>query len=108
MYVIAEVADGVEVVQKAETLRPDLIVLDLGLPNLDGIAAIRQIQLQGCHCKILILTNEASDDIVEEAFRLGALGYVLKTDAVDLAIAIDCVLRGEQFVSGQVAKILNK
>ena len=100
MQVVCEVSDGLEAVQKAEELKPDLILLDIGLPTLNGIEAARQIRKLAPESKILFLSQESSADVVQEALNLGALGYVVKADARrDLSDAVEAVLLGEQFVS---------
>ena len=100
LQVICEVSDGLEVVQKAEELQPDLIVLDIGLPKLNGIEAARQIRKLAPESKILFLSQESSADVVQEALDLGALGYVVKANAgTELLAAVQAVLRGKQFVS---------
>ena len=100
-----EVSDGLEAVQKAEELRPDLILLDIGMPTLNGIEAARRIRKLSPESKILFVSQESSADIVQEAFRLGALGYVAKTDAgSELLTAVNAVLRGETFASSGLAE----
>ena len=97
--VIGEVSDGLEAVQKAEELQPDVLLLDLGLPTLNGIQAARRIRECAPNTKILFLTENSSADIVEEALRTGAQGYIFKRDAGhELLIALDAILRGETFV----------
>jgi DNA-binding NarL/FixJ family response regulator len=99
LQVICEVSDGLEAVQKAEELQPDLIVLDIGLPTLNGLEAARRILKFSPECKILFVTQESSVDVTEEAFRLGALGYVVKTHAgSELLAAVEAVCQGRQFV----------
>ena len=96
---IPAVTDGLEGVREAERLQPDLILLDIGLPKLNGIEAARQIRKLSPHSKIIFVSQEFSDDIVQEAFNLGASGYVVKTDAgSELLGAVKAVLRGERFV----------
>jgi len=98
--VIGEASDGLEAVQKSEGLRPDLVILDLGLPGLNGIEAARQIRQCSPKAKILIVSQESSPDIAREAFENGVLGYVVKGYAgSELLPAVDSVLRGCQFVS---------
>jgi DNA-binding NarL/FixJ family response regulator len=98
--VIAEAADGSEVIQKAEELKPDLIVLDIGLPKLNGIEAARQIRQLSPSSKIIFLSQNNDLDVVRAALGAGGLGYVYKTDArSDLLPAIQAVLLGKQFVS---------
>ena len=99
LQIVGEVSDGLEAVQKAEELQPDLIVLDIGLPSLHGIQAARRIRMLSPESKILFLSQESSANMVQEALGTGAHGYVLKTDAgSELLEAVDAVLRGEQFV----------
>jgi DNA-binding NarL/FixJ family response regulator len=101
--VIAEASDGSEAVQKAEDLKPDLIVLDVGLPNLNGIEAARKIRQLSPSSKIIFLSQNSDLDVVWAALGTGALGYVRKTDARrELLPAMDAVLRGKQFVSSSL------
>ena len=101
--IIAEVSDGSETVQKAEDLKPDLIVLDIGLPKLSGIEAARQIRQLSPSSKIVFLSLNNDLELVRAALSTGALGYVLKTDArSELLPAVDAVLRGKQFVSSSL------
>jgi CheY-like chemotaxis protein len=105
LNVVGEVSDGVEAIRKAEELRPDLILLDIGLPTLNGIEAARQIRRFVQECKIVFLSQESSGDVVQEAFRLGAMGYVVKMDArSDLLTAVSAVPRGETFASSRLAE----
>jgi DNA-binding NarL/FixJ family response regulator len=100
LEVVSGASDGLEAVRKAEELQPDLIVLDIGLPKLNGIEAARRIRKLVPKSKILFLTQESSDDVVREAFSVGARGYVVKIDAgSDLLPAVESVLRGRSFVS---------
>ena len=99
MQVIGEASDGFEAVNQAEELQPDLILLDVGLPTLNGVEAARRIRKLSPESKILFVSQESSAAVVREALAEGAKGYVLKTDARrDLLTAVDAVLRGEQFV----------
>ena len=99
LQVIGEVIDGLEAVERAEQVQPDLIVLDIGLPSLNGIEAARQIRKVSPKSKILFVSQESSTDVVQEALGTGARGYVVKTDAGgELLEAVDAVLRGGQFV----------
>lgn len=106
LRIICEVADGLEAVQKVEELQPDLIILDIGLPTLNGIEAARQIRKRAPESKIIFLSQESSPEIVQEALTLGALGYVAKTRArSDLSHAVEAAIRGNQFVSGTITNI---
>ncbi|MGZ5172473.1 MAG: response regulator [Burkholderiales bacterium] len=97
--VIGEAVDGMQAVQKAEELQPDLILLDLSLPKLNGMEALRRIRKLSPHSKLVILSQDSAPEIVREALRLGAVGYLLKSDATDLPQALDAVLKGTVFVS---------
>jgi DNA-binding NarL/FixJ family response regulator len=100
LQVICEVSDGLEAVQKAEELQPDLILLDMCLPALNGIEVARRLRELAPKSKIIFLSQETSPDFVQHALVLGALGYVFKTHAEgDLLVAIDAVLSGKRFVS---------
>jgi DNA-binding NarL/FixJ family response regulator len=101
--VIAEAADGAEAIQKAKELKPDLIVLDIGLPKLNGIEAARRIRQLSPASKIVFLSQNNDLDVVRAALDTGALGYVHKTDALsELLPAVDAVLRGKQFVTSSL------
>jgi DNA-binding NarL/FixJ family response regulator len=98
--IVAEVADGLDAVQKASDLKPDLILLDIGLPLLNGFDAARLIRKLAPDSKIVFVTQESSADIAQEALRIGASGYVLKIRvSSDLLTAANAALQGKQFVS---------
>jgi DNA-binding NarL/FixJ family response regulator len=102
--IIGEASDGLEAVHKSESLQPDLIVLDLALPTLNGIEAARRIRKLSPESKILFVSQESSADIVREALSLGALGYVVKTHAgSELLAAVEAVCQGKRFVSAGLA-----
>lgn len=104
LQVIWEVSDGLEAVQKAVELKPDVILLDIGLPTLNGIEAARQIRSHAPETKIIFLSQESSPDVVQEALSLGAVGYVVKIYAgSDLLRAIEAVRQGRPFVSSGLA-----
>jgi DNA-binding NarL/FixJ family response regulator len=103
LRIISEVSDGQEAVQKAAELKPDLIMLDVGLPTLNGIEAARAIRKLSPESDIIFLTQESSPDVVQAALELGAKGYVLKATAgSELFPAVDAVLQGKQFVSSSL------
>lgn len=98
--VIAVASDGFEGVQKAEELQPDLILLDIALPSLNGLAAASRIRDVSPITKILFVSEYRSSDIAAEALRVGAQGYVIKSRAgIELLSAIEAVLEGGQFFS---------
>jgi CheY-like chemotaxis protein len=102
--VIAEASDGLETVQKADELKPDLIVLDIGLPKLNGIETAQRIRDLSPDSKIIFLSLYNSPEVVQAALSTGALGYVYKADAQsELLPAVHAVLRGKQFVSSSLA-----
>jgi DNA-binding NarL/FixJ family response regulator len=99
LQVICQVCDGMEAVHQAKELQPDLILLDIGLPTLDGLEAGRQIR-KFSKTKIIFLSQESDTAIVREALAMGAWGYVVKARAVtDLLAAVDAVCGGRTFVS---------
>jgi DNA-binding NarL/FixJ family response regulator len=99
-------SDGMEGVQKAEELQPDLILLDISLPKLNGIEVARKVRKLVSKAKILFLSANADPDVVREAFCAGAGGYVLKSDAGGALLAgMEAVLLGKQFVSSSLSGI---
>jgi DNA-binding NarL/FixJ family response regulator len=98
--VIHFAADGLEAVRKAAELKPDLILMDIGLPSLSGIEAAKQIRKLVPDSKIIFVTAESCASVAEQALSLGAAGYVLKT-AIDgdLLDAVEAVMSGKRFVS---------
>ena len=104
LQIIGEAADGLEAVRKAEELQPDLIVLDIGLPTLNGIEAARRIRKRCPASRILYVSQESSTDVVQEALSVGALGYVIKAHAgSELVAAVQAVCQGRRFVSSGLA-----
>src|SRR5260370_1079581 len=104
MQIIGEAVDGLEAIQKAQQLKPDLILLDIGLPTLNGIETARRIRELSPKSKILFVSENRSWDIVEEALRTGAGGYVVRSDAAgELLPAVEAVLGGKRFVSASLA-----
>ena len=103
LHVISVAADGLDAVRKAEELRPDLILLDISLPGLNGLEVARLIRAVAARSTILFLSGESDPDVVRHAFSAGGLGYVLKSDAArDLIAGIESVLLGRRFVSSSL------
>lgn len=103
VHVIGEAEDGGQAVELYRTLLPDLILLDLQMPNVDGIEAIEQIRQEFPQAKILVLTTYSGDAQALRALRAGALGYVLKSNLHDELIeAIQSVHEGREFLSAEV------
>lgn len=102
--IVGEATDGLEAVQIAQQAQPDLILLDIGLPKLNGLEAAQRIRKASPQSKIVIVSENRSRDIAEAAFRNGAGGYVVKSSAArELLPAIAAVLQGKQFISAHLA-----
>ena len=105
--VAAEASDGREAVDKAKQLKPDVTVMDIGMPALNGLEATRQILKHDVRAKILILTMHESDPLIREVLDAGARGYVLKTDASrDLVAAVNAIRSNKTFFTAKVAQIV--
>ena len=105
--VMAEACNGREAVEKAKRLKPDVAVLDIGMPSLNGLEAARQMLKNDPHIKIVILTVYESDNLIREVLKVGARGYVSKTDAIrDLVTAIGAVQSGVAFFTAKVAEVV--
>jgi DNA-binding NarL/FixJ family response regulator len=104
LQIVCEASDGLEAVNKAEELQPDLILFDVGLPTLNGIEAARRIRKLSPKSKIVFVSQESSTDVVQEALRLGALGYIAKTNAgIEPLAAVDAACQGRRFVDAGLA-----
>ena len=100
LQVVAEAADGLQAVQLAHQLEPELILLDVGLPGMNGIETARQIRQVSPNSEILFLSENQSEDIAEAALSTGARGYVVKSAALrELLPAVEAVLQHRKFVS---------
>jgi DNA-binding NarL/FixJ family response regulator len=105
--VCGEATDGREAVDKALELRPDIVLLDVGMPNLNGLDAARQILSSNPRTRILILTMHESEQIVREVLEVGARGFLLKSDAArDLVAAVEALQRRTTFFTSSVAEIV--
>lgn len=107
--VVAEAADGHEAIKLCDANRPDVAVLDLAMPLLNGIDAAREITKPGSRIKVILLTMHTEDHLVLESLRAGVTGYVLKTRASDeLVQAIRAVSRGEMYLTGAISETVVK
>jgi DNA-binding NarL/FixJ family response regulator len=99
--IISEATDGLEAVAQAQQLRPDLILMDIGLPNMHGLEAARRIHDLVPSAKIIFLTAQTDVDVMEEALRVGGWAYVLKQQAgTDLLAAVAAALQGNSSAAG--------
>lgn len=106
LRVVGEAVDGWDAVCQAEALRPDVVVLDIGLPHMSGLDAATRIRRVVPDAKLMFVTIESSLEVVEQAFRRGAHGYVYKPRAHrDVLPVLDAIMRGGRFVSGGLARI---
>jgi DNA-binding NarL/FixJ family response regulator len=100
LQVVGEAGDGFEALQQAEALQPDLILLDIGLPGLNGLEVARRMGKLAPNARIIFLTQESSADVVCAALSLGGWGYVAKMQAgKELLVAVEMVMQGQRFVS---------
>lgn len=107
LEVIGEVSDGLQAVWKAKELHPDLILLDIGLPTLNGIEAARQISRCAPKSKILFVSGQQSPELADAALATGALGYLTKLDAGrELLPAVDAVLHNQRYISSSLSQDL--
>ena len=101
--ICGEATDGRAAVDKAKQLKPDVVILDIGMPNLNGLAATRQLVQQDPQCKVIVLTITDSDQVIREALDAGARGFVLKSDAArDLVTAVEALQRNRMFFTPRV------
>jgi len=104
VQIVAKVSDGVEAVRQAKQLQPDLILLDIGLPGMNGIEAARQIRGVAPNSKILFISENRSQEIVQAALNAGGAGYLVKSDAgSELLPALKAILDGKRFISASLA-----
>lgn len=88
VVVVGEASDGPEAIDKAAKLRPDLILLDIGLPSLNGIEVARQVRKVSPESSVVFLTLDRSSDAMEECFRAGASGYIVKLSAANDLVSV--------------------
>lgn len=105
--VCGEAADGREAVRKAAELKPDIAIMDIGMPNLNGLSAARQILHHNPQTKVLILTMHSSEQVLREVLDIGAQGYLLKSDAGrDLMTAVEALQRNRTFFSSKAGEVV--
>jgi DNA-binding NarL/FixJ family response regulator len=105
--VVGEAVTGREAVEKAKTLKPDVVIIDISMPELDGLQATRHFREEAPNTKVVILTMHESDQMVRRVLEAGALGYVLKSDlAACLVKAVNDVSKGKRFLTPKVSEIV--
>jgi len=105
--VCGEAQDGRQAVDKAKELKPDIVILDIGMPNLNGLEAARQMQRDNPQAKVLILTITDVDEVVRAVLDAGARGFVLKSDAArDLVAAVEALQSNKTFFTSRVADMV--
>ena len=103
IQVVSEASDGLEAATLTEELQPDLIILDIGLPRMNGIEAARRIRRSAPNTKILFVSALEYEDIAEKAFQTGACGYVVKSGGEsELKAGLEAVLNGKRFLSSRL------
>src|ERR1700676_1946882 len=101
--ICGEAKDGRETVEKAKQVKPDVVILDVGMPNLNGLAATRQLLQEDPAFKVIVLTITDSDQVIREALNAGARGFVLKSDAArDLVSAVEALQNNRMFFTPRV------
>jgi DNA-binding NarL/FixJ family response regulator len=102
-----EATDGREAVQKAKELRPDIVIIDIGMPQLNGLDATRQIMRDRPNTKVLVLTMHDSEQVVREVLEAGARGYLLKSDAGrDLVSALEALQLNKTFFTTKISEMV--
>src|SRR6202795_4968977 len=105
--VVGEASDGEEAIEAAARLQPDLILLDLSMPGLDGLSALPRLRDAAPECEVVVLTASGTEENLLQAIRAGAAGYLLKTEPPEkIAAFLDGVVNGEAALSGSVARRL--
>jgi DNA-binding NarL/FixJ family response regulator len=106
VMVVGEAADGLDAIAQAAELQPDVVLLDISLPSLNGIEVAGHLRATAPHARIVLVTSECSSDVIEEAFRRGAHGYVYKPRVLrDLLQVIDAIEHGGRIVAGSLDRI---
>jgi DNA-binding NarL/FixJ family response regulator len=105
--VIAEATDGREAVEKAQSMHPDVAIVDIGMPSLNGLEATRQIVKKAPRTRVLVLTMHDTNPLIQQVVKAGARGYVLKSDvASDLVSAVEALTHDQTFFTSKVSQII--
>lgn len=105
--VIAEATDGREAVEKSQSMHPDVAIVDIGMPSLNGLEATRQIVKKAPRTRVLVLTMHDTNPLIQQVVKAGARGYVLKSDvASDLISAVEALTRDQTFFTSKVSQII--
>jgi DNA-binding NarL/FixJ family response regulator len=105
--VCGEAKDGIDAVEKAKRLKPDAVIIDIGMPNLNGLDATRQIVDALPQTKVLVLTLYESDDMIQQVLNAGARGFLLKSDAGrNLVAAVEALRRSGTYFTSKVAEMV--
>ena len=105
--ICGEAADGREAVEKVSQIKPDIVILDIGMPALNGLDAARQILRDDPHQKIAILSITDSEQVIQEALKAGAKAYILKSDgAKDLIVAIEALQQNRTYFNSRIGQIV--
>jgi DNA-binding NarL/FixJ family response regulator len=105
--IVGVAADGSEAIREAARLRPDLVLLDLTMPGMDGLSALPHLRAAAPECEVVVLTASGTEENLLDAIRAGAAGYLLKTEPAErIAAFLDGVANGEAALSGRVARRL--
>jgi len=110
LSVVGEAADGADAVHQIEQLRPDVAVLDIDMPKLDGLGVAREIGKRGCTAAMIFLTMHEQEDLLQAALDLGAKGYILKDSALlEIAAAVRAVASGQPYLNSTLtARLLQR
>lgn len=105
--VIGEATDGREAVEKSQSMHPDVAIVDIGMPSLNGLEATRQIVKKAPRTRVLVLTMHDTNPLIQQVVKAGARGYVLKSDvASDLVSAVEALIRDQTFFTSKVSQII--
>lgn len=107
MEVVGEAADGLEAVERAQGLSPDVVTMDIKMPRLDGLEATRQICTAQNHARIVVVAGSWDQILIRQAMQAGANGYVAKTDMRELGLAIRTVHGGKGYFSTRISDSLS-